>query len=289
MSSTRAQIRDLMGSTYGLARQLVTTSAGNAGGTTFVVSGEADADASAKTHDGIWAYDVTQAQERRIRVGGFSGTLGTFTVSPAFSAQVAITTTVELWTVARPSEVNAAINRALQRYVGRRVKDTSITLDSVQARYILPTWVRAEDDILEVYVVPYTGSSVSKGYEIEVPWWKVRADELSGVRRHYLHVYPQYSSDYTLVVLAEKFYDALSTEVATTEAPIEWVAARATVELLRGRVRRAEQMKDSGLVAVYQAAREDDMRWRMNYLPAMPQRIMPESPFNLYENSPYPG
>lgn len=285
MASTRKAIRREIGERYGLSRLLTTTSAGAVGGTTFVVSGEADADQSANAFNNRWSYSTDQDQERRIRLGGFAGATGTFTVSPGFSAQVASAKDIEVWDYFRPSEVHAAINRALQYSVGRRVKDTSITLDQTSVRYQLPSWVRNEDDVLEVY---YIAGDNSKFYEIEVPWWKVRPSESAGVRIFQLHLYPPLPSAYTLVLLADKYYDAISTEAATTEAPLEWVAARAAVELLRSRLRRITSEEDRGLQAVFQQALQDERRWRGEYFPEFPRRVMPETPFNLYEDTWYP-
>src|SRR5574337_60708 len=96
---------------------LTTTSAGNAGGTTFVCtqfSGYGD-----DSFEGWWALQTSGtnsssgATPQYRKVTAFDGDTSTFTVTPAFGAQVASGVTIELHQYP-PDMYTRAINRALR-------------------------------------------------------------------------------------------------------------------------------------------------------------------------------
>lgn len=285
MGNDREEIRSEILRTYGFGRLLTTTSNG-ADGTKVVVSGDADTNLSSIAAKGKWMWSVPDTQERRVAPSGFDNTTGTYTVAPAFGSTPQSGEKFELWEIARPSRVNEAINRALTRLVGRRVWDTSLTLVGTDTRYALPTWVKSEKDIREVYVIQ-AGSNLEREYPLQVQWWMVQPYELSGVRSFYLFMRP-IQAGYTLVVQADKHYDALTDETTETEAPLEWVAAAATAELLLPLLWRAAREGDQGLTLLYQAVAAESKRWENEFLPPVPRRIIGPTPVDFLGPKSYP-
>src|SRR3990167_1253878 len=93
-------------------RSYTTTSAGNAGGTTFLVSG-LDGIGSDYVLDMPWALQVDGANIREFRrATGLSGS--TVTVATAYTAQVASAVTMDMYPF-RPPLYKQALNRAFQK------------------------------------------------------------------------------------------------------------------------------------------------------------------------------
>jgi hypothetical protein len=286
MAKNREELRQEIIRTYGFGRLLTTTSNG-ADGTEVIVSGDADANLSTLAHRGKWIWSVPDAEERRVAPSGFDVSTGKYTVAPAFGTTPQTGEKFELWEIVRPSRVNEAINRALERHVGWRAWDTSITLVSTDTRYELPSWVKSENDVREVYVIP-ASSSLEREYPLPVQWWRVQPfEDTNRVRKFYLFTRPL-SAGYTLVLQADRHYDPLTDETTDTEAPIEWVAAQATVELLLPLLWRAAREGDQGITFLYQAAVSEARKWENEYLPPVGRRLMGPVPVDFLSPGSYP-
>lgn len=118
-TTVKTILRDIARDLWRDKRPLDVTATGGST-TTVAVSGQAYSSASANAYDGVYIYVATDAggasaapegEISRVTQGGFTGSSGTWTVSPAFTAAVASGDTVYfLYGLDRTSIVNA-VNR----------------------------------------------------------------------------------------------------------------------------------------------------------------------------------
>lgn len=143
MPVTPQQWRTDLSKLLGDYEWVVTSGAGNVGGTTFPATsrnGYAD-----NLYRSVWALSQTLGEYRL--VSGFTGVNpATFTVTPAFSAQIQSGATLELH-IYRPDYYAEAARRAVrmcQKFLFQPKMDASLTLSEDDFSYALPGGVTPE-------------------------------------------------------------------------------------------------------------------------------------------------
>ena len=163
MALSKQQVRRALAATMGDFVTLVTTSAGNAGGSTFVCT---DFDSKGTDFNiGWWAVieaDGGGLQGKFAQVKGLVGTSpATFTISPPLGAQIGSGVTIGLYPF-RPSMYTVAFNEAvIESYPALHVgsMDDTLTVAANTWEYTLPAGVTPQ----MVKAVAIEGSGLTDG------------------------------------------------------------------------------------------------------------------------------
>ncbi|MFN8525117.1 MAG: hypothetical protein U0821_18630 [Chloroflexota bacterium] len=221
MASSRATIRQEAAKAWGRS---VVVSTATTGSTSSLVDNYRllDSNESPNQYEGCWVmpYSGTVANVGRIsRVGSYSPTSGTLSLSPSYPSAIANGDGYELHNLLSPDDWNFAINWGLRKCVANRVY--SITPVAEQLQYTLPSWVEREDDVTDLWVE--TGASQRKRREKVPPYvWKVQ-EEADTLALWLDHAYaPDVVNNLALIVEGIGHYDDLSTDSATTTCPLDW-------------------------------------------------------------------
>lgn len=140
---TRVQLRLSVGYNAGAVHASTTSSAGNAGGTTFVDNTLPGGD---DEHNGKWAIATSGNNIGEIRrVSDYVASSFTCTVASAFTNQVATSVTYELWDQSlSPAKVHDFLNQAIIAVSGLAydpIENISFHGDGKTARFDIPTGI----------------------------------------------------------------------------------------------------------------------------------------------------
>ena len=141
MAETKAAFRRRVGRLTRLVRVITTTAAGNAGGTTAVADSLLDYYPANAVARGLFCYHPVTFLWRRVSDYDTSSP-PTITFSRAFSAQVAGSVALELYSTFPPEDFDEALRQALSEvfpYLATKVYDTSLTTAVNTYEYTIPS------------------------------------------------------------------------------------------------------------------------------------------------------
>lgn len=229
-------------------------------------------------YTGYWLILPAGSTADRVRrVSRHDSAAGFVKPSRAWSTPPASGDTYELWPPdLRPTDVDAAINKALPRLT--YLKEQALTLVSGTNTYSLAsyTWIENERQVLEVYDSwTNSGTTIRREY----PWFKVFRNATAFT----LHVWPipRSVSGHSVVMETLARYATLSTDAATTDAPLEWIAAAGAVELYKTLRRRTSGQDLSSWERELSVARGELRMATRKYAPRRGRRIMPRTPVDF--------
>lgn len=150
--------------------------------------------------------------------------------------------------------------------------DQAILLAAGRRRFPLPGWITHRQQVVEVWrrAAPHPQRVMSA-----VTWWRTTSNPGPMGPELWLDVDPPPNTGETLLIEGLRAYDPLASDDATTDAPVDWVAQGALVEVYRHLHRDAP----AGDVARYAALQHDAalefQQLSRLYRPRATRRVMP--------------
>ena len=150
--------------------------------------------------------------------------------------------------------------------------DQAILLAAGRRRFPLPAWISHRQQVVEVW---RRAATHPQRVMSAVSWWRTTSNPGPAGPELWLEADPPPSTGETLLIEGLRAYDPLASDDATTEAPADWVAQGALVEVYR-HLRRDAPAGDAGRYDALQrdAALEFQHLSRL-YRPRATRRVMP--------------
>ena len=173
MATTKAAFRLRCARRAGLVSTLLTTSAGDAGGNTFVMAGLLDIFPVALTE--LWVFEPTSGEQRRIV--NYDPPEGIAFVNRPFSAQVGSAATLYLFRRFAPADYDEALRTAVEDvypYLSQIIVDTSVETVANQYEYTIPSTIVDLERMMggKVEMEADTGNATSPYLELRL--WDTR-------------------------------------------------------------------------------------------------------------------
>lgn len=128
--------------------------------------------------------------------------------------------------------------------------DQVVLLAANRRRFQLPAWITHRQQVVEVW---RRAAAHPQRVMSAVTWWRTTASSGPTGLELWLDVDPPPVAGETLLIEGLRAYDALASDEATTDAPVDWVAQGSLVEVYRHLRRDAP----AGDVARYEALHRD--------------------------------
>lgn len=176
------EVRRSLGKLLRIHTQVTTTSAGNAGKTTFVATGLSDYFPAAADIIGLYAHNQVAGEWRRVTA--YNTTTFTATVNRAFTAQVNSSVVIDLYAVWDVTRLDQALGEACSETypdLMNTLIDESLTTIAETYEYTQPAAILDLHREWGAKVWYKTASSIATFPYEEVHGWSVRDDE--GVRK----------------------------------------------------------------------------------------------------------
>ena len=219
MSETKANFRLRVARALGIVEEVTTTSAGDSGGTTFVSAEMADKQPLLTGNE--WALDVTQGETRKIV--GYQPTETMAVVNRAYTAQVANSTSMQLYKRFSPSDIDEALRLALKAsypYIASVVVDTSITMADDTYEVAIPSTITDLERMLGARVQVEVDTNVATYPYADMQRWTTREAAAAAGESYTLLIHPsEHISGRTVRLIGLGPITFPATEAATLPLP----------------------------------------------------------------------